>query len=114
MSENFGLHGTHTGPTQHEHRFGILQPLVDERLHVRGEGGVFVDKIRKLIDHDYERFRREFLSEVAKRLVPPVDSWHANPEMIGNLFNELLTLSLFCLLRSKELNVNSVSAKLLE
>jgi hypothetical protein len=85
-------------PTQYEHRIGLLELFIDERLEVGLEGVVFLHSVGEFVDGDNELFSGEFLTEVVEGLVPAVDAGHTVVEVVSDLLDELLALPVFCFL----------------
>ncbi len=83
-------------------------------MHVRWERVVFCDQVRELVDDDDEILSLELLPEVLERLVPPVDSRDAFVEVVCDLVEELLSLSMFGLLRGEEVNVGAIGTEFFE
>jgi hypothetical protein len=83
-------------------------------LYVRWKRVVLLDKIRELVDDDDKILSLELFPEVFERLVPTVDSRGALIEVVRNLVEELLALSVLGFLRGKEVNMGIISTEFFE
>jgi len=88
--------------------------FIDERLEIGREGVVFLDQIGEFVDGDDESFGGELLAEVVEGVVPAVDAGNAIVEVVGDLFDELLALTVFGLLSREKVDVRPVGTEVLD
>ncbi|ELY50997.1 hypothetical protein C493_18476 [Natronolimnohabitans innermongolicus JCM 12255] len=88
--------------------------FVDERLDVRRDRIVRFDGVGKLVDDDDPFFVGEFLPEVVESAVPAVDAGYLVAEVVGDLFDELFSLSVSGLFGCEEVDVWPTATELRE